>query len=113
MVWFNQAHLFHVSSLKPEVRESVSSAFKEEDLPRNAYSGDGSPIKDSVFEMIRDLYLQEAVMFSWQEGDILMLDNMQMAHGRRLYQDSRKILVGMAELFCGKDNSHEEMGTWK
>ena len=97
IVWFNQAHLFHLSSLKTEVRQSLLSAFKEDDLPRNAYYGDGSPIEASVLDEIRDLYQQEAVTFPWQEGDILMLDNMLTAHGRLPFVGSRQVVVGMAE----------------
>ena len=97
MVWFNQAHLFHFSSLKPEVRESLLSVFKEDDIPRNAYYGDGSPIEISVLDEIREVYKCEAVTFSWQEGDILMLDNMLTAHGRMPFLGTRKVVVGMAE----------------
>lgn len=97
MVWFNQAHLFHVSSLKPEVRESLLAIVKVEDLPRNAYYGDGSEIDDAVIAEINKIYWQEAVMFPWQAGDILILDNMLTAHGRQPFVGSRKVLVGMAE----------------
>ena len=96
-VWFNQAHLFHISSLEPDVRESLLLSFREEDLPRNAYYGDGSRIEDDVLDEIRDVYQQEKVVFAWQEGDILMLDNMLMAHGRTPFIGQRKVLVGMAE----------------
>ncbi|KAB8332628.1 TauD/TfdA family dioxygenase [Scytonema tolypothrichoides VB-61278] len=97
MVWFNQAHLFHVSSLKPEVRESLLSTVKEEDLPRNVYYGDGSKIEASVIKEINEIYQQSAVTFSWQSGDILMLDNMLTAHGRKPFAGTRRVLVGMAE----------------
>lgn len=103
MVWFNQAHLFHISSLNPEVRQTLLSMFKEEDLPRNAYYGDGSPIENSVLDEIREIYQQEAVIFPWQERDILLLDNMLAAHGRLPFVGSRKVLVGMANPFHGKD----------
>ncbi|MCA1994248.1 MAG: TauD/TfdA family dioxygenase, partial [Coleofasciculus sp. S288] len=96
---FNQAHLFHVSALKLEVRESLLAIFKESDLPRNAFYGDGSTIDTSVLDEIRQIYQQEAVTFPWQEGDILMLDNMLTAHGRLPYSGSRKVVVGMAEPF--------------
>jgi alpha-ketoglutarate-dependent taurine dioxygenase/acyl carrier protein len=99
MVWFNQAHLFHISSLEPDVRESLLLSFGEEDLPRNAYYGDGSQIEDGVLNEIRDVYEEEKVIFAWQEGDILMLDNMLMAHGRTPFIGQRKVLVGMAEPF--------------
>jgi len=103
MVWFNQAHLFHISSLQPTVRELLFAKFKEEHLPRNAYYGDGSPIESSVLDEIREAYQQEAVIFPWQEGDILMLDNMLAAHGRRPFVGSRKVVVGMAEAFNSQD----------
>jgi len=99
IVWFNQAHLFHVSSLNPEVRQTLLSTIKEEDLPRNVYYGDGSPIEASVLDEIREIYQQEAVTFPWQEGDVLMLDNMLIAHGREPFMGSRKVVVGMAEPF--------------
>lgn len=103
MVWFNQAHLFHISSLNPEVRQTLLSTFKEEDLPRNAYYGDGSPIENSVLDEIREIYQQEAVIFPWQERDVLLLDNMLAAHGRLPFVGSRKVLVGMANPFHGKN----------
>lgn len=100
MVWFNQAHLFHISSLKPEVRESLLSMIHEEELPRNAFYGDGSKIESSVIEEIQEIYQQEAILFPWKEGDILMLDNMLVAHGRQPFVGKRKVVVGMAEPFC-------------
>lgn len=105
MVWFNQAHLFHVSRLTAEVRGSLLSAFEEEDLPRNVYYGDGSPIEASVLDEICKAYEQEAVTFPWQEGDILMLDNMLTAHGRRPFVGQRNVVVGMAEPFGNKTDS--------
>ncbi|NJK50528.1 TauD/TfdA family dioxygenase [Candidatus Gracilibacteria bacterium] len=101
-VWFNQAHLFHVSSLQTEVRESLLSAIAEENLPRNAFYGDGSPIESSTIEEINEIYQQEAITFPWKEGDILMLDNMLVAHGRKPFVGTRKVLVGMADAFSYK-----------
>jgi hypothetical protein len=75
------------------------SIFREEDLSRNAYYGDGSPIDTSVLDEIRGIYEDEAVIFPWREGDVLMLDNILAAHGRRPFVGARKILVGMAEPF--------------
>jgi alpha-ketoglutarate-dependent taurine dioxygenase len=96
MVWFNQAHLFHVSNLTPEMRDRFLAEFKEEELARNAYYGDGSPIEPSALEDIRQAYRQETIIFPWQEGDILMLDNMLAAHGRTPFTGSRKVVVAMA-----------------
>lgn len=98
-VWFNHATFFHVSTLEREVSDSLMAAIDEEDLPTNTYYGDGSPIEPEVLDELRDAYRQETVIFPWKSGDVLMLDNMLVAHGRASYVGPRKILVGMAELY--------------
>lgn len=94
MVWFNQAHLFHISSLQSEIRNSLLNSSGDEP-PRNAYYGDGSPIDECDLEEIRAAYANELVLFPWQKGDILVLDNMLTAHGRTPYRGARRIVVGM------------------
>jgi alpha-ketoglutarate-dependent taurine dioxygenase len=103
MVFFNQIQLHHVSCLEPAVRESISSMFREEDFPRNVYYGDGSPIEDSVIEEILKIYGQAKVSFPWQEGDIIMLDNMLAAHGRNPFVGERKIVVTLGEMINKED----------
>ncbi|WP_206671051.1 TauD/TfdA family dioxygenase [Streptomyces sp. CB01881] len=100
-VWFNQAHLFHVSSLAENVRSSLLAAFAEEDLPRNAYYGDGSPIDPADLETIRQVLREEEIAFPWQSGDIAVVENMLVAHGRRPFKGPRRVVVGMAEPFDG------------
>jgi amino acid adenylation domain-containing protein len=103
-VWFNHIAFWHVSSLESKFREALLSLMKEEDLPYNTYYGDGSPIEDSVVAQIRDAYREETVAFPWQKGDILLLDNMLVAHGRNSYRGPRKILAAMGEEYTRPSN---------
>jgi alpha-ketoglutarate-dependent taurine dioxygenase len=99
--FFNQFMLHHVACLAPGLRQSMLSVFDERDLPRNVYYGDGSVIDDSVVEEVRAVYEKAMVAFRWQEGDVLMLDNMLTAHARLPYVGARKILVAMGEMTGG------------
>jgi alpha-ketoglutarate-dependent taurine dioxygenase len=103
LVFFNQLQLHHISCLAPVVREALLSMMKEEDLPRNVYYGDGSPIEDSVMEYLGQLYRQTAVSFRWQEHDILMLNNMLVAHSRNPFVGKRKIVVALGNMVSQDD----------
>jgi alpha-ketoglutarate-dependent taurine dioxygenase len=97
MVWLNQAHLFHVSSLEPRFQKAVLSLYSHDQLPRNALYGDGSPIDTADLDEVRQAIDAVTVAFPWQREDVLMLDNMLVAHGRHPFDGSRKVAVAMAE----------------
>lgn len=97
MTWFNHAAFFHISAYEKDLREGLLSQFGEERLPYNTYYGDGAPIEDEVIGEIRRAYQQAYVAFPWRAGDILVLDNMAVAHGRQPFQGDRKVLVAMTE----------------
>ncbi len=96
MVWFNHATFFHVTTLDASIRDALVAQFREEDLPNNTYYGDGQPIEASVMDELRGAYAEATRMFPWETGDLLLLDNMLMAHGRAPFTGSRSILVGLA-----------------
>ena len=97
MVWFNQAHLFHVSRLEADVREWLLVAFGEHNLPRNVYFADGSAIDPAMLDDIMRVCDEQSIVFPWKEGDVLMLDNMLTAHGRKPFVGNRKVVIGIAE----------------
>jgi alpha-ketoglutarate-dependent taurine dioxygenase len=97
LLWFNQAHLFHISAREPEEREVLEEVYGIEDLPRNTFFADGSTIGDEIFAEVRAALDAETVSFPWEQGDVLMLDNMLVAHARSPFKGPRKVIVAMAE----------------
>jgi alpha-ketoglutarate-dependent taurine dioxygenase len=96
--FFNQVQLHHPSCLDPQTQESMRSLFKEADLPRNVFYGDGTPIDDAVMEKLGELYWKLSVAFMWQEGDLILVENMLVSHARNPYVGPRKIVVAMGEM---------------
>ncbi|OQP46415.1 TauD/TfdA family dioxygenase [Niastella populi] len=98
-LWFNQAHLFHASSLDKELQEGLIELLGEEYLPRNTFFGDGTPIDLAALTVIRDVYERTKYTFDWKKQDLLLLDNMLYTHGREPYEGIRQVLVGMARKY--------------
>lgn len=102
-LWFNQAHLFHVSSLDAEVAEALVEALGEDGVPRNTFYGDGEPIEPEALAAIRGAFDQVEVAFPWEKDDILMIDNMSVAHARTPFRGDRKIRAAMTQPVHGDD----------
>lgn len=97
-VWFNQAPQFHPSDYPTEIYESLLNSFrgKEDELPQTSFFGDGTPIDISALKHIRETMFKQATVFSWREGDVMMVDNVLACHGRMPFSGQRKILLAMA-----------------
>ncbi|NQZ24680.1 MAG: amino acid adenylation domain-containing protein, partial [Colwellia sp.] len=101
--FFNQIQLHHYYHLDADVRDDLIALLGIDNMPRHVYYGDGSPIEDEVMAQIEALYEQCAVRFDWQQGDIIVVDNMLAAHARDPFQGDRKISVAMGEMYYRVD----------
>ena len=94
-VWFNQAHLFHLSNLGGEMAEAMTLLYPQKNYPRNAYLGNGEELDEQELALIRDAYDRFTFSFDWQCNDLVIVDNMLFSHGRMPFTGERRILVGM------------------
>ncbi|PCC14224.1 MULTISPECIES: TauD/TfdA family dioxygenase [unclassified Pseudoalteromonas] len=94
-VWFNHIAFWHPSSLCPKVREEMDKAFSNAGYPYATYYADGSEIPEEHIQHIRQVYLDNEVTFDWKKGDVMLLDNWQVSHGRKPFTGSRQVLVAM------------------
>jgi hypothetical protein len=96
-VWFNQADQWHVAGLGDDTAAALYQIMPEEDLPQSVTFADGSTIPAEYITQIRDRGLDEAVDVDWQTGDLLLIDNVLVGHGRRSFTGPRRILVAMSD----------------
>jgi len=96
-VWFNHAAFFHNTSLEPGMRAALLGEYGEEGLPYDTRYGDGARIEPEVAELLRAAYLAERVLFPWESGDVMLLDNMTVAHAREPYTGEREVVVAMTD----------------
>jgi alpha-ketoglutarate-dependent taurine dioxygenase len=95
-VWFNQADQWHPAGLGDETAQALAQIMPPEDLPQSVTFADGSPIPDEYATRIRDLGLEKAVDVDWHAGDLLLIDNVLVGHGRRPFDGPRRVLVAMS-----------------
>ena len=101
--WWNQADQWH------RALGSVKTSFGDEDDPRfdsatageqtlgnHVTYGDGGEIDVADLETIRAVNRSQEVVFPWQAGDVMVIDNVLAMHGRKPYRGPRRVLVALA-----------------
>jgi alpha-ketoglutarate-dependent taurine dioxygenase len=95
MAWINQADQYHAAFNTPWADQFDPGDFDEDQYPFHACYGDGSPIDPDDLGEVRRAGSCHEVLFDWEAGDVLVLDNILTMHGRKPYSGEREILVAM------------------
>ncbi|MEU4425285.1 TauD/TfdA family dioxygenase [Actinoplanes sp. NPDC024001] len=95
-VWFNQADQWHPAGLGDKAASDLYAILEPDEFPQYVTLADGSPIPDAYIEQIQARALENAVDVDWAAGDVLLIDNVLTAHGRRPFEGTRRVLVAMA-----------------
>lgn len=90
-LWFNHSHLFHPSDLPESTYQVLKKACRNPtEFPKYCLFGDGSEIPEEDLSKVRKVLNSSQILFDWQEGDVLILDNYTMCHGRRHFDPTTK-----------------------
>jgi alpha-ketoglutarate-dependent taurine dioxygenase len=89
-LFFNQILLHHPACLEPEARKALKNLSPQGLMPRDVYFGDGTPIPDEWIAEVLRANIRAAVSFHWRPGDIVIVDNLAVAHARRPYSGARR-----------------------
>ncbi|MEU7041036.1 TauD/TfdA family dioxygenase [Streptomyces varsoviensis] len=96
-VWFNQSDQWHPAALGDETAAELAELLPADELPQSVTFADGSPIPGEYAIQVRDRGLAAAVDVDWRQGDLLLIDNVLVGHGRRPFTGDRKVLVAMTD----------------
>lgn len=95
-VWFNQADQWHPSNLPGDEGRTLLSLIDDvDDLPHWVTYGDGTPIPEEDLAEVRAAARRNRLVEPWHAGDIMIVANMSVLHGREAYTGPRKVVVSM------------------
>lgn len=94
-VWFSQFDQWHPGTLGAAAA-AFALVMEEDELPQSVAFADGSPIPADYAIHVRDQGFAAAVDVDWRAGDLLLIDNVLVGHGRRPFSGPRRILVAMS-----------------
>ncbi len=115
LVWFNHSQVFHLSQAYGELRRIAlrqhsvrigalgavawllshlqAALQSDEELAMQCSYGDGQPIPYADIEAVRDAIWKNLRAFRWRVGDVVLIDNFAISHGRMPYRGPRQIVV--------------------
>jgi alpha-ketoglutarate-dependent taurine dioxygenase len=121
--WHNQANLFHpdgplieyehivrqrrsLRSLLVRAALRCLSRIRRWLLPRTGFDwnvelGDGSAIPTRDIEQIYSVLWRNLACFTWRPGDLVVVDNYSVSHGRLPFHGKRRIMVALTDGYGG------------
>lgn len=97
-VWFNQVHLFDYNPRFIGMWKYVAMRLfyiRKHMQVDEVHYADKSKIARKDIYHIHDILDEESIYFPWQNGDVLVLDNILAMHGRAPFKGKRRILTAM------------------
>lgn len=101
--WFNHMTFFHSSALEKELAEMLLEEYGPWGIPTNTFHADGSEISEETVGHLHAAYRSRQRDITCRTGDVLMVDNLSVAHGRASFVPPRELFVSMADALPWSD----------
>lgn len=88
--WFDHIGYWHPAIASVELPASLIRA---DELPSSLTHADGSPIAADHLMHIRERAWQSTIELLLRSGDLMLADNLLLAHGRRPFRGRRRVLL--------------------
>jgi len=97
MIWSNQASVSHGSYYTNLPNSHQLGYFDERTAPSHTSHSDGSELTTSELETMRAIQWKNCRAINWKSGDLLILDNNAVGHGRLGFKPNtgRNIVVSL------------------
>ena len=96
-IWVSQAANWHPLGVGDDHFNRMLHIYGDpSNFPTMAFYGDGTLIEPGDIREMSEALNAEETIFTWRPGDILLIDNEVIAHGRRPFVGSRRICVALA-----------------
>jgi hypothetical protein len=101
--WFNQAtclhHTYYNDYPGGAVDRPGEPVLQGSSQPHDTSYGDGTPFTEKELQFMRARLWERANAVTWSNGDLLVMDNTRVAHGRMSYSENsnRSILVSLVQ----------------
>ncbi|MDG2004162.1 MAG: TauD/TfdA family dioxygenase [Novosphingobium sp.] len=95
-LWFNQLQTLNLGPHNTEKYDMYERQYGATGrFPFAATLGDGTPLTSGQAQALADTGDRIAVEFPWSGGDILLIDNYRVAHGRNTFTGLRDVQVAL------------------
>jgi len=95
-LWFNQLQTFNLGPHNTEKYDLYERQYGATGrFPFAATLGDGTPITSQQACALAETADRCAVAFPWSSGDLLLIDNYRVAHGRNTFSGLRDVQVAL------------------
>jgi alpha-ketoglutarate-dependent taurine dioxygenase len=85
----------HIHASRVGSRELDSASLARQHRPSGYTLDNGETLSQHEAQQIQSLFERIERSFPWSDGDLMILDNLQVAHGRNPFSGSREVVVAL------------------